>query len=58
MSRSSEEYSFQCNQWFSNKEKGDVSIAEFPAIFKGKPTAQGMICIILQLFFNFTVIAL
>lgn len=43
LSKSGEEYSFDCNQWFSNKDEEDVSLVEFPAIVKGKPIAEGKI---------------
>jgi len=40
LARKSEEYTFQCDRWFSNKEDGDVSLIELPAVVKGKETAK------------------
>eukprot|EP00795_Rhopilema_esculentum_P007526 gene7526-13307_t len=40
LARSSEEYLFQCNQWFSKKDEGDVTLLELPAIVKNKPVAK------------------
>ena len=41
VTRKSEEYTFQCDRWFSNKEEGDVSLMELPAMVKGKEAASG-----------------
>ena len=42
IARKSEEYTFHCDQWFSNKDEDDVSLIELPAIVKGKRVAEGM----------------
>ena len=43
VARKAEEYSFPCDQWFSNKDEGDVSLIELPAVVKGKEVAEGML---------------
>ena len=49
LARKSEEYTFQCDRWFSNKEDGNVSLIELPAVVKGKETAKGIMLYVVEI---------
>ena len=43
LARTGEEHAFECDKWFSNKDEGNQSVIELPAIRKGSPVAKGII---------------
>ena len=49
LARKSEDYTFQCDRWFSNKEEGDISLIELPAVVKGKETAKGIMIYVIEI---------
>ena len=42
LARTGEEHVFECDKWFSNKDEGNQSVIEFPAMRKGSPVAKGI----------------